>query len=169
MKRLLKIGLYAILLFGIGIAAGHLTVQLLSYSRTVDVPDLKGKGVRDAGDLLRGQGLYMRVKGEDYDSSVPEGSIMRQDEPPGNKVKQGREIGVILSKGPRVRYVPDVVGQSFEEAEALLRSRGVRIGKVLYVHSAYYPKGEVVAQRPEPNERGSDSLSMIVSLGEYER
>jgi serine/threonine-protein kinase len=167
-RRFLRIAVYALFLFGLGIVAGHFTVQLLGYSRTVAVPDLKGKGVRDANDLLRGEGLYMRVKGEDYDSLVPEGAIMRQDEPAGSKVKQGREIGVVLSKGPRVRYVPEVVGQTFEEAESLLRSRGIRIGKVLYVHSERIPKGQVVAQRPEPNERGSDSLSMIVSLGDFE-
>lgn len=169
MKRLLKIALYAVGLFGVGIAAGYVTVLLLSFSRTVPVPDLKGKGVRDASDILRGKGLYMRVKGEDYDSFVPEGYIIRQDEPPGNTVKEGREIGVVLSRGPRVRLVPDVVGQTFDESEVLLRSRGIRIGKVIYLHSDKVPKDSVIAQRPEPNEKGSDSFSVIVSLGDFEQ
>ncbi len=153
----------------IGVVAGHLTFKALSFSKAVDVPDVRGKGMIEASRLLRSKGLFIRIEGEDYDSSVSEGSVVRQDIPPNNKVKEGRGIGVIVSKGPKVRYVPEVVGQSLSEAEEILRGKGIKIRKVIYVHSASVPRDAIVAQRPEPNEKGGDAFSVVVSLGDYEQ
>jgi serine/threonine-protein kinase len=168
MKRLIKISLYVIIISAVGMFAGHITFKLLSFSRTVTVPELKGKGMVDANSIARSKGLYIRLDGEDYDSNVPQGYIIRQDIPSGNKVKEGREIRIVLSKGPKVRYVPDVVGQPFDAAEAMLREKGIKIGRVVYAHADKTDKNIVLAQRPEPNERGGDSFSLLVSLGDYE-
>lgn len=168
MNKLIKISLYIITIFIIGMLSGHFTFKLLSFSRTVTVPDLRGKEMVDANDILRKKGLYIRLEGEDYDSYIPQGCIIRQDIPPNNIVKEGREIKVVLSKGPRIRYVPDVVGQPIETAEAILKEKGIRIGKIIYVHSEKTVRNTVIAQRPEPNEKGGESFSVLVSLGDYE-
>ncbi|MEW6117278.1 MAG: PASTA domain-containing protein [Nitrospirota bacterium] len=168
MRKLLAIPLYTIILLLLGIISGHITFKLLSFSRTVTVPDVRGREMIEANDLLRRKGLYIRLEGEDYDSYVHQGSIIRQDIPPDSKVKEGREIGVVLSKGPRVQYVPDVVGQTIDRAESLLSEKGIRIGKIIYVHSDKTPRSVILAQRPETNESGGDIFSVIVSLGGYE-
>lgn len=166
MRKLITIPLYLTILLVLGIASGHITFKLLSFSRTVAVPDLRAKGMIEANELLRNKGLYLRLEGEDYDSYVHQGDILRQDIPPGSKVKSGREIGIVLSKGPRVQYVPDVVGQPLERAESLLSGKGIRIGRVIYVHSDRTPRNIILAQRPESNEGGGDLFSVIVSLGD---
>lgn len=168
MNKLIKIPLYIIAIFVIGMISGHFTFKVLSFSRTITVPDLKGKGMVEANDILRKKGLYIRLEGEDYDSYIPQGYIIRQDIPSGHKVKEGREIRIALSKGPRVRYVPDVVGQPLDAAEAILKEKGIRIGKILYAHSEKTAKNIVLAQRPETNEKGGDNFSVIVSLGDFE-
>jgi serine/threonine-protein kinase len=168
MKAFIKIILYTIVLFVLGILAGQITVKLLSFNRTVAVPDLRGKSMLEANSVVRSKGIYLRLEGEDYDSYIRQGGIIRQDIIPGSAVKEGREIGIVVSKGPRVQYVPDVVGQYLDKLEALLREKGMRIGKTLYVHSDKAPKNTIVAQRPEPSEGGSDILSVVVSLGDYE-
>ncbi|MGO9613295.1 MAG: PASTA domain-containing protein [Dissulfurispiraceae bacterium] len=168
MRKLLKIPLYVVILLAIGIIAGHFTFQALSFSRTVTVPDVRGKSTIEANNILKDKELYIRIEGEDYDALIPEGYIIRQDVPSGNKVKEGREIKVVLSKGPKVKYVPDVVGQTLDDAEAQLRGRGIRIKKIIYVHSEDVPKDSIVAQRPEVNESGADMFSVIVSLGGFD-
>lgn len=168
MNKLIKISAYVIAIFVIGMVSGHFTFKVLSFSRTITVPDLKGKGMVDANDILRRKGLHIRLEGEDYDSYIPQGYIIRQDIPSGNKVKEGREIRVALSKGPRVKYVPDVVGQPLDAAEAILKEKGIRIGKMLYAHSDKTAKNIILAQRPETNEKGGDNFSVIVSLGDFE-
>jgi len=53
MNRLIKISAYVIAIFVIGMISGHFTFKVLSFSRTITVPDLKGKGMVDANDILR--------------------------------------------------------------------------------------------------------------------
>jgi beta-lactam-binding protein with PASTA domain len=168
MRTFLKtLGFIAALLI-LGIASGQITFKLLSLSRTVVVPELKGKEMREANTILRTKGLYMQLEGEDYDPVVPQGYIIRQEMLAGTEVKEGREIGVVLSRGPKIQYVPDVVGEPLDRAEAILKEKGIQIGKILYVHSRKSPKDEVLAQRPETNETGGETFSIIVSLGNYE-
>ncbi len=168
MRSLIKILAYIIVLLFLGVVAGHFTFQLLSFSRTVVVPDLKGREMMEANNIIRNKGLYIRLEGEDYDPAIPQGNIIRQDIPSGSKVKEGREIGIVLSKGPRMQYVPDIVGQPLDMAGAILKEKGIRIDKILYVHSEKTQRNIVLAQRPETNESGADVFSVIVSLGDFE-
>jgi serine/threonine-protein kinase len=61
--------------------------------------------------------------------------------------------------------VPDVVGQTIAQAESALQPRGIKIGKVVYIRSDAAPKDIILAQRPEPLERGGEQFSILVSLG----
>ncbi len=168
MKRLIKIPLYIIAVVVFGLISGHVTFTLLSHSRTVTVPELRGKNMVDAGAILRRHGLYIRLEGEDFDPNIPQGNIMWQQYPAGSTVKEGREIGVMISKGPRIRYVPDVVGQTLETAAQVLKENGIRITKTIFVSHANIPSNIVIAQRPEPHEKGADTFSVIVSAGNRE-
>jgi eukaryotic-like serine/threonine-protein kinase len=167
MNRFVKIPLYICILFLLGMLAGHLTFKLLSFSNTVEVPDLRGKSVAEAVNMLQKKGLHMLGAVEDFDSDVPAGSISRQDIPASSQVKEGRGIKVVVSKGPRVQFVPDVVGMKLEEAGALLLGRGIRIAKTVYVHSDT-EKNIIIAQRPESEEKGGDNFRVVVSLGAFE-
>jgi serine/threonine-protein kinase len=167
MNKFVKIPLYIGILFLLGMLAGHLTFKLLSFSNTVEVPDLRGKSVAEAVNLLQKKGLHMLGAAEDFDSDVPAGSISRQDIPSASNVKEGRGIKVVVSKGPRVQYVPDIVGMKLEEAGALMLVRGIRIAKTIYVHSDI-EKNIIIAQRPESEEKGGDNFRVVVSLGSFE-
>ncbi|HTZ19043.1 MAG TPA: PASTA domain-containing protein [Dissulfurispiraceae bacterium] len=167
MNKLVKIPIYIAVLFIVGMVAGHLTFKLLSMSNTVEVPDLKGKGVAEAVNVLQGKGLHMLGAAEDYDSDIQPGLIIRQDIPAKSKVKEGRGIKVVVSRGPKVQYVPEVVGMKLEEAESVLSGRGIRIAKVIYVHSDV-EKNFIIAQRPESEEKGGESFRVIVSMGSFE-
>jgi beta-lactam-binding protein with PASTA domain len=167
MKKLLKIPVYIAVLFIVGMLAGHLTFKILSMSNTIEVPDLKGKSVAEAVNILQNKGMHMLGASEDYDSDVPPGNIVRQDIPAGVKVKEGRGIKVVVSKGPKVQYVPDVVGMTIDQAESVLAGRGIRIGKVIYVHSEV-EKNLIIAQRPESDEKGGDNFRVLISMGNLE-
>ncbi len=169
MKSLIKVPVCIVVILAIGIISGYSAFQLLTFSRTVSVPDIRGKDIVEANNTLRNKGLHIRFEGKDYDINVSEGHIIRQDIPPGHTVKTGREVGVVLSKGLRVRYVPDVVGKSLDTARSLLEERGIRINRIIYVHADNTARDTILAQRPEPNEKGKDTFNIIVSLGDFER
>ncbi len=167
MKKLLKILIYLVVLSFIGLLSGHFTFELLSYGRTVEMPGLIGKDIDEAKKILSLSKLNLRLDGEVHDIHIQQGYILRQDIPSGNKVKEGREVGVVLSKGPRIKNVPDLVGKPLNEAETIIKDKGLRINKIIHVYSKFAEKNIILAQRPEPHESGGDAFSVIVSLGKF--
>lgn len=168
LRKILMLPVYILMFIVIGLLSGYLTFMVLSFSRTVVVPDLKGKTVVEANEILGKSGLYLKVEGEDYDPVIPTGYIVRQDIPHGNKVKEQRGIKVVTSKGSRVLYVPDLIGQTVEEAEAAAVKSGLKTNRIIRVHSNTIEKDKVLAQRPIPEEALKDSLSLVVSSGPYD-
>jgi len=169
MHKLIKIPVYLFALVLLGLAFGFLTFKVLSFSRTVQVPDLYGKSLVEANRILTDKGLYLKIEGEDYDSSIPPGNIMKQDVPGGNSVKERRGIKVVISKGPKVKSIPMLVNETLVDAESLLIKDGVKIGKIIMVHSDQVDKDKVIAQKPGPEEPVSDNITLLVSLGPYDR
>ena len=168
MSNFLKIPLFFAFFILLGLSFGFLTFKILSFSRTVEVPSLTNLTMLEANEALSRAGLYLKVEGEDFDPTVQAGRIIRQDIPTGNKVKEKRAIKVIVSKGPRVSSIPLLVHQTLPDAESLLMQKGLSIGKLIYVHSDTEEKGKIIAQKPEPHERLSDKITVLVSLGPYE-
>ncbi len=166
-RKIIKFLIYSSFLLAIGLISGHLTFELLSYGRTIEMPDLIGKNINEAQKLLSSNRLYLRLDGDEYNNYVPQGYIIRQDIKPGYKLKEGREIGIILSKGPRIKDVPDLVGKPLEAAEDILKDMGLKINKIIYVHSRFAEKNIILAQRPEPLESGGNLFSVVVSLGNF--
>lgn len=162
MKKLL----YMMLIILAGFLSGYFLLSYVILSGETTVPDLKGVDVVKANQLLRERGLHIRIDGQEY-SEYSAGTIFKQEPPPGTKVKSGREIGVIVSKGTRFSFFPDVRGLTYEEAEKKLREMGIPIDKVIFINSDYYPDSTVVAQRPEPDE-GGQSIKLIVSKKQKE-
>lgn len=167
-SNLMKVLFYMLSFILLGLIFGFLTFQILSFSRTVEVPDLYGKSSVEASKLLREKGLNLKIEGEDYDSSVLPGHILKQDVPAKKKVKEGRGIKVILSKGSRVQSIPVLVTETLSNAEALLIQKGLKIAKVIRVHSNKIEKDRIIAQDPEPTEKVSDYITVLVSSGPHE-
>jgi beta-lactam-binding protein with PASTA domain len=168
MNSLLKIPLFFALFILLGLSFGFITFKLLSFSRTVEVPLLTNLTMLDANEALSKAGLYLKIEGEDFDPTIQAGRILRQDIPAGNKVKEKRAIKAVVSKGPRISSIPLLVQQLLPDAESLLMEKGLAIGKVIAVHSDSVGKGKIIAQKPEPHERLSDEITVLVSLGPHE-
>jgi len=167
-SNLIKFTIYTLAFILLGLIFGYLTFKVLSFSRTVEVPNLYGKSPLESNKLLTRNGLYLKIEGEDYDPAVPPGNILRQDVPAGNKVKERRGIKVVISKGPRVKSVPMIVNETLLNAEPMLLQKGLKIAKVIMVHSDTVEKDKIVAQKPGPDEEVSDHITVLVSLGPYD-
>lgn len=167
-SRIAKIPIYFLGFVIVVLLFAYATFKLLSFSRTVDVPELSGKSLIEANELLGRKGLNLKVEGEAYDSDVPAGHIIRQDPPSGIRVKEQRNIRVTVSKGPKVQSVPAVVGELLDKAESLLMRNGLKVAKIVRVHSNSAEKDRVIAQRPAPGEKITERITLIVSSGRYE-
>ena len=163
---MLKKFLYIIIAIIGGFLSGYLLLTFFVLGGTTEVPDLRGKDIVVANQILKEKGLYIRIEGHEY-SEEPVGTVSKQNPPAGTKIKSGREIGVILSKGLRFSILPDVTGINYEEAEKILNEKGIPIEQIIYIHSKIYPEKTIIAQRPEPQE-GGKSIKLLVSKGRRE-
>ncbi len=168
LSNFLRVPLLFAVFMVLGLSFGYVTFKVLSFSRTVEVPQLMNMTLLEANEALNKAGLYLKIEGEDYDPTVQAGRILRQDTPAGNTVKEKRAIKVIVSKGPRIYSVPSLVDETLSDAESSLMAKGLRIGRVINVHSDSVEKGKIIAQRPEPDEPPADSVTVLVSLGPNE-
>ncbi len=167
MKGFIKISLYISLFIFLAIVSSYLTFWVMGSKKTVTVPDLRGQSLVEANKELLSKRLYLKIGGEDFSTEVPTGYIIRQEIPPDNKIKEGRTIRVIISKGPRIYYMPSFVGFNLDEARELAIKKSIKIRKIIKVHSESFEKGTVIAQRPAPEEKGSDNITFLLSKGPF--
>ncbi len=92
----------------------------------VDVVDVRGKPRKDAVATLQALGLKVSVT-EEYDEKVEAGLVVSQDPKGGTTVFAGTTVTLVVSKGPPVVVVPDVVGESRADAARMLESRGLDV------------------------------------------
>jgi len=119
-------------------------------STVIQVPDVGGRTVEEASQLLAPLDLKIEVAEQRHDPAVASGRVLQQVPPPGATVRRGRKIKVILSLGGRVLVVPDLVGQADRAVEIELRQDGFALGEEAHVPSATVPAGAVLAQVPPP-------------------
>jgi len=98
-------------------------------------------------------------------SDAPEGSVFRVEPEPGQKVRRGGIVKVVVSAGPELTDAPAVVGLQIEAATAEITREGLAVGKVERKH-AVEPVGIVLDQNPKPGRvRKGDPINLIVSEG----
>jgi beta-lactam-binding protein with PASTA domain/serine/threonine protein kinase len=95
----------------------------------VEVPPIIGILITDATTALGALGLTTETIREDFDDSVA-GTILSTDPIPGTTVPKGTVIKVVLSKGPVLVDVPNVVGMDVATATTTLQSAGFQVKTV---------------------------------------
>jgi beta-lactam-binding protein with PASTA domain len=92
----------------------------------VDVPDVAGKSLDDAKSALKEAGLRGKMVDERYDDQVADGDVISQS-PKDGKAPKDSVVALVVSKGPPLVDVPDVVGRAIGDAVATLRAAGFRV------------------------------------------
>ncbi|MBK8869477.1 MAG: PASTA domain-containing protein [Elusimicrobia bacterium] len=127
----------------------HWVVSGFLHSRkVVEVPDVAGKSLEQALDLLSPLELAIAKEGVQYDDRLPPGAILRQAPPAGFNVREGKIVRVTLSSGGEVAFVPDLVAIALTEAQNRLRAAGLVLGAVSQSYSLESPVGIVLMQNP---------------------
>lgn len=115
-------------------------------ANTVVVPDLTGLDEATASAVLAQTGLLAQIAGQEYSAGVPLGRILRQDPAGGERAPRGSTVWLVVSKGSDKTTVPDVVGQSYGAAEAILIQSNLNAARQDVWSES--PSDTVVAQDP---------------------
>ncbi len=130
------------------------------------VPELVGLDRAEAEQLLRGLGLALEIESEENRLEEPSGQILGQRPSTGTTLRSGGIVEVVLSKGPRIVDMPDLLGQPYEEITPLLEANVFDVA-LSREHSDTVPADAVMGQSPDPGEplpQGSN-IAVTVSLG----
>jgi serine/threonine-protein kinase len=168
MRSLLRIGLVLCLFLTVAGAVGYLTLKLIVRSEdVVVVPDLVGKDVVYAAEMLTDLGLNIKVGGFEYSSDIAKNHVAFQEPGAGAEVKKDRGVRIIVSKGPQIVMVPNLVGMDVRQANIIMEQNGLSPGAVSRTFSDVAARGELISQSPMPGSMvvREDSIDMLISLG----
>jgi beta-lactam-binding protein with PASTA domain len=112
------------------------------------LPNITNLSLKEAEGILQKKGLSLKVMAEEYNPSNPAGVILFQSPDPQTKVKRGRIIKVVVSKGQKMVEVPNLRGVSLRQAELMLGEQGLEVGELNWIPSDSLPENVVVNSAP---------------------
>lgn len=135
MKWILKHIIGAIALFAVlAISAGLILKLVTNHGKEITVPDLTNMSVSEAVYTAGLQNLRVDVTDSVYIRRMGRGMVYSQNPKAGSSVKKGRRILLTInSVNPKKVQMPNLVGYSMRQAKAELLSRGLGLGKLMYV------------------------------------
>jgi eukaryotic-like serine/threonine-protein kinase len=156
----------ATFIIGYGISAFWLTPGSLfsknhSLPRVLEMPETKARQKLDE------LGFRPRVEAERPSDAFPAGIVIWQDPAPGTILQPNSVVQLVVSTGPTLVAVPDVIGLNVPQASKILLAAGVRVGSVDSTGPGRDP-GVIIATRPAAGvgrPRGS-AVVLVVSRGE---
>jgi beta-lactam-binding protein with PASTA domain/tRNA A-37 threonylcarbamoyl transferase component Bud32 len=89
----------------------------------IQLQDWTGQPVDQAVKALRGAKLKVDASKQDWSDTVPKGSVISQS-PATGTLFQGDPVTLVVSKGPQLVAVPDVIGRQEGAATSILKRLG---------------------------------------------
>lgn len=106
------------------------------HSDYIVVPDFRGQLI---SDVVRGDkynDFKFAINDSIFDSEKSKGSILSQDPYPGSRVKHNRMVYLtIVSLIPEKTAMPDLKDLSLRQAQSMLESSGLKLGKLIFIRS----------------------------------
>ncbi len=146
--------------------------RLEDETKILTVPDLVGKTKEESDQILldlKEQEGFTYPYGEiSYENSVdvPKGQIMKQNLMAGTQVRTSESIALVISDGPRMIIMPNLMEMSSDEAKKELESLGLK-AKTVMKNSSSVQKGLVFEQSIQAGQEVAEgsTISLKVSNG----
>ncbi len=168
LERLEWLGRTALLVFILASAAflsAITAMRIAIHGREVTMPNLVGRNVAEANQMLRANGLVLKVADRIY-SDYPMNVVVRQTPTAGLLMKVSQQAHVVLSLGQRQLQIPLLEGSSLRVSRIELLRSGLQVGEVSSVNLPDQPADTVVMQNPRPGKGTSTPrVDVLVSQG----
>jgi serine/threonine-protein kinase len=101
---------------------------------------------------------------EEFSSSISEGVVIRQDPPSGTTWPLGQPVTVVVSLGEQIVAIPDVRGETVDDASAVLIDLGFAVDSYEEA-SDTVPAGLVIRSEPVTEAPAGSTVTLVVSSG----
>ena len=129
----------------------------------VEVPYVIGFTRAEAAAAIEERGLVPQF--EERESDEPRNIVVATDPTTNDSIAEGSTVTVYYSDGPE--EVPDVVGETQEDAERILEEAGFNVN-VVQSSDTKRPKGEVIQQSPEGGEEADEGDTVTIVVSNFE-
>ena len=126
----------------------------------VAVPKLVGLAAADAVQQLQKKGLSAQL--HQAPAQAAPGTVVKQSPAAGKRAKRGTAVQLTVAKGAAAVAVPDVTGQSQQDAVNTLKGQGLA-ARVVDVPSTK-PAGTVVAQSPSAGTKTQQGSTVRLNV-----
>ena len=136
MNWIVKNLLWAVAFFAALLIVATIALNMVTHhGQTIEVPDLTSMSVEEASREASRHHLRTEVTDSIYVRKMEKGAVYSQNPKAGSLVKKGRRVTLTIN-ATRAKKVtmPNLVGFSMRQAKAELNSRGLALGKLVYVN-----------------------------------
>ena len=151
----------------IGTGAASLASNSVTPLGTVAVPNVVGSTQTAATTSINAVSLTVGTVTNANSATVASGNVISESPAAGTSVTQGSTVNLVVSIGPVMVSVPNVVGQTQAAAGTALTSAGLATGTVTTASSSTIASGSVISESPTAGTsvaQGS-AVSLVVSSG----
>jgi serine/threonine-protein kinase len=145
-------------------ALGGWYVGVARYTSTPGVINLSQAAARVK---LHDEGLSLKVSSTSYSETVATGAVISTDPGPGDRVLRDGAVRAVISLGPERHEVPDVRGQTLDEAQQALDDAELEFGEAIGRFDERIASGRVIGTDPAPATplRGNTAVDVVLSKG----
>ncbi len=166
-SRIFRISMVVLAMSTVALLSALITMRLAIHTAEVEVPNLGGLTVEEAGEKTGSARLNLTVENRFYSTTVPAGRVLSQSPAAGSTVRKGWHMRVTESLGPQRVTVPDTVGMNEHDAGMAIRRASLDLGALAYLPSPG-TADTVLAQTPPANAEGVEKPEVGLLLSQPE-
>ena len=117
------------------------------------VPNFIGMDYTQVQNNREYTSMYLFYVTEEYSDTAPAGQIIQQQPDADTVLKAGETIRLVVSKGPQMVEMPNIIGFTQDGAVKELEARGLVASCFMVVNDGSYASGCVVRTSEEPGTR----------------
>lgn len=131
-KNIIKAAVFFLTL----VIVAQIALKLVTHhGQMIEVPDLTSMSVEEAHREALKDNLRTEVIDSIFVRRMEKGAVYSQNPKAGTMVKKGRRVMLTINaKHAKKVSMPNLVGYSMRQAKAELNSRGLALGKLIYVN-----------------------------------
>ena len=117
------------------------------------VPNFIGMDYTQVQNNREYTSMYLFYVTEEYSDTAPAGQIIQQEPSADTVLKAGETIRLVVSKGPQMAAMPNIIGFTQDSAVKELEARGLVASCFMVVNDGSYASGCVVRTSEEPGTK----------------
>jgi beta-lactam-binding protein with PASTA domain len=141
----------------------EIVLDVSAGQRQIQVPSIIGLAQATAEDAIEKAGLEVGDV-QQRESESARGAVLSTNPAVGTMVAPSTRVDLVVSSGPPAVNAPDVVGQSYASARAMLEQIGLQLGEVITDSLSTAAPQTVISQTPAAGSRVAPGSKVSLTI-----